>query len=130
MKKLVLAGVAAAALLACSVAFAAGALNGKYTTTIHSSADGGHLNGKWTLDFDHGTYTVAVDGHQVLEGKYSIHGHKATLQNGQGQVACSDKASATYTYKLSGKKLTFKKDSGPKQCVGRDDVLSHTFTKG
>jgi hypothetical protein len=129
MRKFALAGVAAAVLLACSVALAAGTLNGKYSTTIHSSALGGQLNGTWTLDFDHGTYTVGVDGQQVLTGKYSIHGHKVTLQNGHGHVACSVRTPATYTFKLSGKKLTFRKDSGSKQCVGRDDVLSHTFTK-
>lgn len=129
MKKIAAALVATAALVTCSVALAAGAPHGKYVTRIHSTADHGQLNGTWTLDFKAGKYTVSDDGHLLVHGTYRIHGDRMTVSNGHGPGACSNKAPATYTFTVRGSKLRFTKDSGPKQCVGRDEVLSRTFTR-
>jgi hypothetical protein len=125
IKRLALAASVIAALALPSVAFAGGTLAGTYTTKITSPPD---LAGTWVLNFAKGgTYTVTDNGHILVRGKYATTASKLTLGHETGDGACAK--SATYTWKRSGKTLTFKRLSDPAACSGRRGVLAHTFTQ-
>jgi hypothetical protein len=125
MKRLALAASVIAALALSSVAFAGGTLAGTYTTKITSPPE---FKGTWVLNFAKGgTYTVADNGHILVRGKYSTTGAKLTFGHETGDGACAK--SGTYTWRRSGKTLTFKRLSDPAACPGRRGVLAHTFTQ-
>jgi uncharacterized protein YdeI (BOF family) len=133
MKRFALAIALIAALSLSSVALAAGTLSGTYKTKVNTTAQGGFLNGTWTIKFKSGHYTVTDNGTVVIHGKDKIKGSKITFQDVSGKFACVGKKSAgTYKFKLTGKKLKFTKvKESTKSCgQGRAVVLtSSTFTK-
>jgi hypothetical protein len=125
MKQLALAASVVAALALSSAALAGGTLAGKYTTTIRSPA---HLRGTWVLNLAKGgTYTVVDNGQLLVRGKYSTTGSKVTFGHETGNGACAK--SGTYTWKKTGKTLTFTRVHDSPACSGRSGVLSHTFTE-
>jgi hypothetical protein len=125
MRRLALAASVIAALALSSVAVAGGTLAGKYTTKITSPPE---FKGTWVLNFAKGgTYTVADNGHILIRGKYSTIGAKLTFGHETGDGACAK--SGTYSWRRSGKTLTFKRLSDPAACPGRRGVLAHTFTQ-
>jgi hypothetical protein len=133
MKRFALAVSVIAALSLCSVALAASTLSGTYKTKVNSTAQGGFLNGTWTIKFKNGHYTVTDNGMVVIHGKDTIKGSKITLQDTSGKFACRGKKSAgTYKFKVTGKKVKFTKvKESTKSCAaGRVVVLtSGSFTK-
>lgn len=120
--------VLAAGSLAASSALAAGGPAGTYKTRIGAKELGGQLRGTWTITFRRGAYTVRDNGKPAVRGRYALKGHRITLADKSGPAACRPKG--VYTYRLSGKHLTFKRvsDSSP-SCTGRAHVLAHRFTK-
>jgi hypothetical protein len=128
MKRFAVVAVLLAMLAAASVASAAGTLSGTYQTKIGAKPLGGRLKGTWTIKFSHGNYKVSDNGTAVVHGKYTISHGKLTLAHESGPAACP--GSGTYTFKLSGKKLTFTRVSdGSAACTGRATVLAGHFTK-
>jgi hypothetical protein len=112
--------------LALPAGAAAGAtLPGKYTTKLAGPAQ---FKGTWTLTFAKaGTYTVALKGSVLVNGKYTVSGSKVTLGHEKGPASCAP--SGTYSFKRTGAtlKLTKVSDSAAK-CAGRVLVLSHALT--
>ena len=118
------------ALTVTSVALAAGGL-GKFRTKITgkgAKTDHGKVDGTWTIDLSSptsGKLNLTLNGRDMGGGTYVISGSKITLtpkKNG----SCTTKAK--YTFKLTGKTLTFKKISDT--CTVRTDVLTaHPWTK-
>jgi opacity protein-like surface antigen len=128
MKRLAVVAVLLAMLIMASVAAAAGTLSGTYQAKIGAQPLGGKLKGTWTIKFSHGNYKVSDNGTAVVKGKYTISGAKVTLGHESGPAACP--GSGTYTFKLSGKKLTFTRvNDGTAACAGRATVLAGHFTK-
>jgi hypothetical protein len=130
MKRLTVVVGALVVLVVAGVAMASGTLSGKYKTTIgESGALGGFLNGTWVLNFKDGSYHVTKNGQAIVHGKDTIKGHVVTFKDAPGPGACPTKGK--YKFTLSSAKLTFKRisDSTSSSCVGRVDVLKHTFTK-
>ena len=112
------------ALTASSVAFAAATLTGKYATTIKSPSP---LKGSWVLSLTKaGTYTVALNGEVLAGGKYSATGSTITFGR---ETAGGCPKSGKYTWKKSGKTLTFTRISESATCSARSAVLSRTFTQ-
>lgn len=128
MRRLFAAVVAVAALTLCSVAVAAVNLNGTWKETIHSSPVQG-LDGTWTFKAQDGTYKVAVNGHAVDHGKYTVKGPKISFKDTGGAAKCP--GTGVYKYKLSGKTLKFTLVSDKAAaCAGRRGVLTAgTFKK-
>jgi hypothetical protein len=116
--------------VAASTALAATTLSGTYQTKITGkgaySLKGG-LDGTWTINVTKGKYTVKLNGKSVIKGKDVISGSHVTLTDTSGPFKC--KGTGKYSFKLSGKSLTFKKIRDTAACVGRADVLAHKFTK-
>jgi hypothetical protein len=111
--------------LSSSVALAGGSAAGRYATTIKSPAA---LKGTWVLNLaKSGTYTVATNNQIFIRGKYAVTGSKITFGRETGQGACPK--TGTYTWKKSGKTLTFRRVSDSPACSGRSGVLAHTFTE-
>ena len=133
MKRFALAVSVVLALALSSVALAAGTLSGTYKTKVTSNAEQGFLKGTWTIKFKGAAYTVTDNGKVVVHGKDTIKGSKITFQDTSGKFACLGAGtSGTYTFKVTGKKLTFTKvKEAKKSCAaGRAVVLtSGTFTK-
>jgi hypothetical protein len=128
MKRLVVAAVLLALLALSATAAAAGSLGGTYQTKIGSKPLGGQLKGTWTIKFSHGVYVVSDNGSAAARGKYTISGSKVSLSHETGPLACPK--SGSYTFKISGKHLTFSHpSSGAKTCAGRGAVLKGSFTK-
>lgn len=128
MKRLAVAAVLLALLALSAVASAAGSLSGTYQTKIGAKPLGGQLKGTWTIKFSHGIYVVSDNGSGVVRGKYTVSGSKVNLGHETGPLACGK--SGSYTYKISGKHLTFSNpSSGAKACAGRGAVLKGSFTK-
>ena len=93
-----------------------------------AKTDHGQVDGTWTIDLSSptsGKLNLTQNGREKGGGTYVISGSKITLtpkKNG----ACTTKAK--YTFKLTGKTLTFKKISDT--CTVRTDVLTaHPWTK-
>jgi hypothetical protein len=119
MKRLVAGVIAVGALGLGPVALATGTLSGAYQTKITGDpALGGALNGTWKITFTSGHYKVAHNGKSFGHGTDKVKGDKITLLNGAN---CS--STGKYTFKLTGKKLTFTKISD--SCTGRRAVLTH-----
>lgn len=128
MKRIAIVAVLVVGLAMSSVALAASTFSGTYKTKIHSTALGGALNGKWTIKFKGGHYTVKFKGKLEVKGNYLIKGQKVTVHDTSGPGKCP--GTGTYKFKATGNKLRFTKisDSNP-ACLGRVTVLKGTFTK-
>jgi hypothetical protein len=111
----------------CAVAAAASLPNGTYTGTVGGSALGGKVKGTWTLAFASPNYTIGYNGSTVVKGSFSQSGGKVTFSDKSGKLACPGKG--VYSYKVSGRTLTFKKVSDSSKCAGRIAVLAVPFTK-
>ena len=123
-RRITLAAAVVGALVASSVAVAAGGLTGTYATTVKSPAQ---LKGKWTIIFAKGgTYSVAVNGETVARGKYSATAKSVTLFREQGS-GCT--GSGTYAWQRSGKAMTFVRKREASSCQARALVLGHRFTQ-
>jgi hypothetical protein len=117
-----LAAVLVGAVVASSVALAAGGLAGKYTTTITSPSQ---LKGKWALTLTKtGMYTVALNGEVGAAGRYTATAKTITFREPKG---CG--GSGTYAWKKSGKTLTFVRKREAPACQVRAAVLAHRFTQ-
>jgi hypothetical protein len=124
MKRLATLGVVLLAFAVGSVAFAAGGL-GKFATKITgkgAKTEHGQLDGTWTIDLSSptsGTVNLTWNGGKAGGGTYAISGSTITFtpkKNG----GCKTKGK--YTFKLTGKTLTFTKISDT--CTQRSDVLA------
>lgn len=129
MKRIFTAVVIVAGLALCSVAAAAATLSGTYRETLHTSALGGQLNGTWTIKVKNGTYHVALNGHAVVHGNFTIKGNKISFKDTGGAGKCS--GTGVYKVKVTGTSLKFTKVSDPNPtCAGRRAVLTGgTFKK-
>lgn len=117
-------------LVACVGAGAAASpLKGVFEAKIKSS--NAQLKGTWLISFaGTGAYAVAKEPSSTLliGGSSSVSGHTLTMTDQTGPLACKGgQARATYSWSLSGKKLTLKavKDA----CAGRSLILAGAFTK-
>ena len=70
MKRIFAAVVVVVGLAFCSVAVAAAGLSGTYKRTVHSTALGGQLNGKWTVSPFQATTNGLVTGTIVTSPGY------------------------------------------------------------
>jgi hypothetical protein len=120
----VLAGVALFVVGLSSVALAAGGLTGTYTTTISSPAQ---LKGRWSLILAKGgAYSVKLGAEVVARGKYTSTAKTITFDREQGS-GCT--GAGTYTWKKSGKTMTFARKRETSSCQARALVLGHRFTQ-
>ena len=131
MKRIVTAIALLAALAVTAVAVASTAkLSGTYTTKISgkgpNTASGG-LDGSWKLVLKKGKYNVSLNGHAVVNGKYTIKASTISITDTGGSGKCA--GTGKYKFTIKGSKLTFKKISDTKSCTDRSEVLAHTFTK-
>ena len=107
------------------MALAGGTLTGNYATTIKSPPE---LKGTWVLSLANGgTYTVVDNGQVLVRGRYATTGSRITFGHETGNGACAK--TGTYTWKKTGKTLTFTRVSESTDCRGRSAGLAHTFTK-
>ncbi len=93
-------------------------LTGKGADTEH-----GALDGTWTLDLANptsGPLKLTWNGHRKGGGKYTISGTTITFTPKKGGNC---KTTAKYTFKLTGRTLTFKPIRD--KCAVRRDVLTH-----
>ena len=128
MRKLLLSACLVLALAVAPAALAASSLSGTYKTKVTSKADNGRLKGTWTVTFKKGTYTVKQNGKGVVKGKDTFKSGRVTFHDTSGPGKCP--GTATYKYKVTGKKLKFTNVSDKsKACIGRETVLKGTFTK-
>jgi hypothetical protein len=110
------------ALALSSVALAAGGVVGTYTTTVTSPAQ---LKGKWSLTLAKGgIYKVALNGEALARGTYSATATTITLREPAG---CG--GTGTYSWKKSGKTMTFIRKRESPRCPERAAVLAHPFTQ-
>jgi hypothetical protein len=123
MKRLATLAAVLLALTVASVALGAGGL-GKFKTKITgkgANTEHGTLDGTWTIDLSSrtsGKLNLTWNGGAAGGGAYAISGSTITFtpkKNG----ACATKGK--YTFKLTGKTLTFTKISDT--CAKRSDVL-------
>ena len=125
MKPIALAAAVLATLALSATALASSALVGKYSTKVAAPAQ---LKGTWILTFAKGgTYTVADNGQVVVRGKYTAAGSTVTMGHETGPASCT--STGKYIWTRSGKTLKLKHATGSAPCVGRDLILSHTFTR-
>lgn len=125
-KRSVLAAVAAlGALAGSSLALGSGGVTGTYTTTITKS---NHLNGKWVLVLGKaGTYTVSQNGNRLVRGTYTA---TATTITFAPEPASGCTGAGTYSWKRSGRTMTFVVKREPASCSARAEILgSHRFTQ-
>jgi hypothetical protein len=124
MKRLATLVAVLLAVTGASVALAAGGL-GKFETKITgkgAKTEHGSLDGTWTIDLSSptsGKVKLTWKGQKAGGGTYVISGSTITLtprKNGE----CKTKGK--YTFKLTGKTLTFTKISDT--CTQRSDVLA------
>jgi hypothetical protein len=130
MKRLTVAVVAAMLAASVSVALAASGLSGKYKTVIHNNhlLHGG-LNGTWVLKLSHGDYHMTLNGEPAVHGTFTINKNVISLKDSPGPGSCP--TTGKYKFKVAGDSLKFTlvSDSTSSNCIGRVDVLKHTFTK-
>ena len=125
MRRFAIAAVSVAVLVLTSPALGAGTLPGRYSTKISSPPQ---FKGTWVLNLAAGgTYTVADNGHVVARGRYTTAGAKITFGHETGPAACA--TLGKYTWRRSGRTLTFRRTSEATACSGRAGVLSHLFTR-
>lgn len=128
MRKRLLVVMLSLSVLAVTAAVASAALTGTYKTTI--SGKTAALNGKWQIKFATGNKAnVSRNGKVVIKTAVKVTGSKIKFTDSSGSYACTGaQKSGSYTFKVSGKKLTFKVVSD--KCSGRKSVLtSKAFTK-
>ena len=70
---------------------------------------------------DEGKLTVKVNGQTMVEGKYTVKGDRIEFLDQTGPMGCETGQNATYTWKLDGKKITFKVIDD--KCDGRRNSL-------
>jgi hypothetical protein len=115
---------AAAALAIASSAVASVGLSGTYETKIKSPAQ---LKGTWAITLAKGgAYTVAVNGQPGARGNYSTTPTTITFVRERGS-GCTGRG--TYTWKRSGKIVTFVRKRESSSCQVRAAVLAHRFTQ-
>lgn len=123
-RRFALTAAALGALVVSSVALAAGGVVGRYTTTVSKPAE---ASGKWTLEFARGSsYSVARNGKVVARGKYAATATTVTFLRETGS-GCTGRG--TYTWKRSGKTMTFVRKQEAPSCRGRAAILAHRFTQ-
>jgi hypothetical protein len=122
-RRFVLAAAVGAALVASSVALAAGGVAGTYTATIKNS---NHLNGKWVVVLAKGGYTVAQNGNTLARGKYTA---TATTITFAREPASGCAGTGTYAWKRSGKTITFVRKREHSSCQARAEILGRRFTQ-
>jgi len=71
---------------------------------------------------DEGKLTVKVNGQTMVEGKYTVKGDRLEFLDQTGPMGCETGQNATYTWKLDGKKITFKPLDD--KCDGRRNSLT------
>ena len=121
MTRLAILASLAVALVLPSLALASAPPAGTYTTKIATPPE---LKGTWALTFTkQATYTITLNGKLAIRG-HSAGGAKLLFTKETGPKACP--TVGKYTWKRTGKTLTFTKLSDP--CVGREFVLGHVFT--
>jgi hypothetical protein len=104
-----------------SLALAATPPAGKWTTKIATPPE---LKGTWVLSFTRSaTYTITLNGKVAIRG-HGGGGAQFLFSRETGPLACP--GSGAYTWKRTGKTLTFTKASD--KCAGRAYILSHRFT--
>ena len=124
MKRLIVAASLIAALALPSLAFAASAPMGSYSTKLTTPKQ---FKGTWVMTFAKGgTYTIKLNGKVVVRGHDLSIGSQIQFEGETGPAACP--TPGFYTFKKSGKKLTFSKIHDPASCSGRSYVLGHPFT--
>ena len=107
-----------------SLAFAASAPSGSYSTKLTTPKQ---FKGTWLMTFAKGgTYTIKLNGKVVVRGHDLSIGSQIQFEGETGPAACP--TPGFYTFKKSGKKLTFSKVHDVASCSGRSYVLEHPFT--
>ena len=97
---------------------------GTYETKIKSPAQ---LKGTWAITLAKGgAYTVAVNGQPGARGNYSTTPTTITFVRERGS-GCTGRG--TYTWKRSGKIVTFVRKRESSSCQARAAVLAHRFTQ-
>jgi hypothetical protein len=100
---------------------------GVYTTKI-AGATPADLNGTWRIAINSPGFSVSKNGAAASVGTVQIVGNKVTFRDRTGPLACRGATSAgTYSWRLAGKRLTFKRVKDT--CQGRPLVLARSFTK-
>jgi hypothetical protein len=121
MKRIAVLASLTVALVLPSLALASTPPAGKWTTKIGTPPE---LKGTWALSFTKSaTYTISRNGKVVVRG-HGGGGSQFLFDRETGPMACP--SFGAYTWKRTGKTLTFKKLSD--SCVGRAFILSHRFT--
>jgi hypothetical protein len=123
-KRVTLAAAVLGALVASSVAVAAGGLTGTYATTVSSPPQ---LKGRWSLILTKGgAYSVRLNGQAVARGTYTSTPKTITFDREQGS-GCT--GAGTYAWTRSGKTMTFVRKRETSSCKARALVLGHRFTQ-
>jgi hypothetical protein len=124
LKRLIVVASLIASLAVPSLAFAGAAPTGSYSTKITTPKG---FKGTWVMAFAKGeTYTIKLNGKVVVHGHDLSIGSQIQFQGETGPAACP--TPGFYTFKKSGKKLTFSKIHDSAKCSGRSFVLGHPFT--
>jgi hypothetical protein len=123
-RQIMFAATVGAVLVVSSFALAAGGVFGTYTATIKNS---NHLNGKWVIALTKGgTYTVAQNGNTLARGKYTA---TATTISFAREPASGCAGTGTYSWKRSGKTITFVRKREHVSCQARAEILGRRFTQ-
>jgi hypothetical protein len=123
MRKWSVAALCAFSLLAATAsASAAPPLTGTYKVTIAGQAP--PLNGTWQIKLlPAGAVDIVRNGHVVVVGRAVVTSSRITFSDHSGSYSCPPPdATGRYTYKLSGKRLTFKPIAD--KCAGRKLILT------
>ena len=129
MKKIAITAALIAAAVGVTPATSAAPTLGPHAWVAKVSGSTPLLNATWGLAFRAPTYDVTRNGGLAVAGTARIVGNKVTFHDLSGSFACrgATQVSGSYTWRILGKKLTFKRVSDA--CLGRSSVLSHTFTR-
>jgi hypothetical protein len=121
MKRVIRAGAIGLVLAAttATVAVASGGLSGSYKTTITRPA---FLRGSYRITFTPGHFTVHGPSGYVAHGTDRVSGSRITIRGG-GKCG----SPGTYSFKRSGRSLTFKKIKDP--CPRAPLITAHSWTK-
>jgi hypothetical protein len=124
----------AAALASGTVLFAAGANAAGPALAPHvygvkiSGAPVAAFNATWLLGLKPKSFQLARNNAIVVSGALKISGNRVTFHDVSGPLACKgSEVNGTYSWKLRGKKLTFKRARDT--CAGRGTILSVPYTK-
>jgi hypothetical protein len=124
----------AAALASGRVLFAAGANAAGPALAPHvygvkiSGSRVAAFNATWLLGLKQRSFQLARNNAVVVSGTLKISGNRVTFHDISGPFACEgSEVNGAYTWKLRGKKLTFKRVRDA--CAGRGTILSVPYTK-